>query len=163
MKASSTSWNWLSTLFLMFTEGWHHLKDKHVISDISMDMVLWLLLLWPLIPYYGCLIIITVLLPFWGLYYLLKSIFNFDCEKLCHSRICKKLKQFWQNAWKMAKHPQIILLVLKKLILYMKEKQTKKNKVNMAEIFTVEGIQDHKKQPKFNHPTLSSSPSYSCR
>ena len=66
---------------------------------MTIDLVLWILLLWPLVLYYTCIL-------------------------------------------------QIILLVRKKIILYMREK---KEKNDMGEIFMIENIRKNKKQPNMEY------------
>ena len=94
---------------------------------------------------------ILAMLPREGLYKLEKKIIKFNGENWCNSQFCKKLKQVSQNAWKMAKHPQTILLLLKRLRLQMKEKHSKKSIVDTEEIFTIESIIHEVKHATFKY------------
>jgi hypothetical protein len=105
---------------------------------MNIDIVLWILLLWPILVVFG--LAILTLLPCLGLYNLQQKILKmFNGENPLDNQFCKKFKQVSENAWKMAKHTRTIMLLLKRLCLQPKEEHSKKSNVDTEEIFTIEG------------------------
>eukprot|EP00092_Neocalanus_flemingeri_P026594 GFUD01028823.1.p1 GENE.GFUD01028823.1~~GFUD01028823.1.p1 ORF type:complete len:373 (-),score=60.05 GFUD01028823.1:194-1312(-) len=108
---------------------------------MSLDLVLLILLFLPLIPYICCGFALFLCLP---LYLTWKMFFKLIGYNPCNSQIYSNLKIFWETAWKLIKHPRIMLQALKKVLWNMKEKTSK---IDKTEIFTIDIPKKHK-QPK---------------
>ena len=112
-------------------------------DPINLNFILWMALSFPVILFYSSLLITVFVFLF------LLPVFKV-LEKCvpCSSHNCVDFKQVCRTAWKTAKHPSILLDMLKRLLFEIKERNKKSP---TQKIFTIEEIQNCETNPKFNY------------
>jgi len=118
-------------------------------DPLNLNIILWMVFLSPLILY-GVIVwtTILILLPVC----LILKIVNFILKKLfcnpCSSTVVMDFRQVCKTAWRTARHPSIILDMLKRLLFEIKEKNKKSTN---QEIFTIEEIENYGSNPNFQY------------
>ena len=115
-------------------------------DPLNLNLILWVVLLSPLLlSWIIFLITVLILLPVYLIViFIQKKLF---CNP-CSSSVFMDFRQVCKTAWRIARHPSIILDMLKRLLFEIKEKNKKSTN---QEIFTIEEIENYGSNPNFQY------------